>query len=97
MFSQRQQTTIDQYLAQYSEPDGAEITLNRQYAQVLVIPAYSEGPATLTRLWAEMPSDSLLILVINAPAHDLRTRKLQAHFDARCVHPGPSARWQTML
>ena len=97
MFSQRQQTTIDQYLAQYSEPDGAEITLNRQYAQVLVIPAYSERPATLTRLWAEMPSDSLLILVINAPAYDLRTRKLQAHFDARCVHPGPSARWQTCL
>ena len=97
MFSHRQQTAIDQYLAHYSEPDGFEITLNRQFAQVLVIPAYSERPATLTRLWAEMPTDSLLILVINAPAYHPKTLALLAHFEAFCTRPGPHASWQTSL
>jgi hypothetical protein len=97
VFSHRQQSTIDQYLAQYSEPDGVEITLHRQFSQVLVIPAYSERPATLTRLWAEMPTDSLLILVINAPALHPKTLALLAHFEGYCTRPGPQALWQTSL
>jgi hypothetical protein len=97
VFSHRQQTTIDQYLAQYSEPDGVEITLNRQFSQVLVIPAYSERPANLIRLWAEMPTNSLMILVINAPAYDPKTLALLAHFEAYCTRKDPQARWQSSL
>jgi hypothetical protein len=97
VFSHRQQTTIDQYLAEYAEADGLGITMNRQFAQVLVIPAYSERPATLSRLWAEMPADVLIILVINAPAYDPKTIALLAHFETDCTLSAPHARWRASL
>lgn len=97
MFSHRQQKTIDQYLAHYSETDGFEITLNRQFSQVLVIPAFSERAPTLSRLWAEMPTDILIILVINAPAYDPKTLALLAHFEAYCTLRGPQTGWQACL
>jgi hypothetical protein len=97
VFSHRQQTTIDQYLAEYAEADGLGITMNRQFAQVLVIPAYSERPATLSRLWAEMPADVLIILVINAPAYDPKTIALLAHFETDCSLSAPHARWRASL
>ena len=56
-----------------------------------MIPAYSERPATLTRLWAEMPTDSLLILVINAPALHPKTLALLAHFEG--IAKGPVFRY----
>lgn len=97
MFSYRQQAAIDQYLAEYSETDGLGITMSQQFAQVLVIPAYSELPGTLSRLWAEMPADVLIILVINAPAYDPKTIALFAHFEAACTLTAPEGRWRASV
>tara|TARA_B100000745_G_scaffold262694_1_gene186928 strand:+ start:566 stop:1690 length:1125 start_codon:yes stop_codon:yes gene_type:complete len=58
---------IEQYLARYAEKE-SQLVIDSQWRRALVIPVYGESLSLLER-FEHLPSDVLIILVINAPDH----------------------------
>ena len=78
---------MQHYLSRYAEPEVELLaSLTGHWQQALIIPAFQEDPAFLEQT---LPSDSLLILVLNRPPSCLDTRWAQTIMQAL-----PAPVWQ---
>ena len=71
---------VAKYLSRYAEPEARRSDFNNQvpsqFDHVLVIPAYSETIADVTRTWQSLESNFLVIVVVNSAEADEATEQL---------------------
>jgi len=69
-------TTIDKYLKYYAEPDVTDLSLSRNYDQVLIIPAFDERWQDIQKVWDAIQSNFLCIIVVNSASTHPATQQL---------------------
>lgn len=99
----KDQHTIERYLARHAEPDVANITThtpNKTYQNCVVIPAYNESIDFIHRLQTDHPLDSplLIVVVINQPDNTGNSQANQQLWDQitqsnTCTHRSSSHQW----
>lgn len=71
---------VEKYLSRYAEPEARQSDFHNQapdqFDHVLVIPAYSETLAEVTRTWQALEGNFLVIVVVNSPEPDEATEQL---------------------